>query len=668
MDAWGGRKAGPGEAGGRESSPAPAPNVWEGQEWNELTQKLWQAALHTRKDVPSKIRDPTARKMVEIYHDQNMGRMAERMIMRQGAMWPMMLWWIISLWIRVVEIFGSNMTMAFIGRINTDKGNDMLRKYLSVRKDLARIKYNINTTRHEIERLFRTRIGNRPRYRYGMYKVAMFTGMLWMVGRQSPMNHTAATIVMAWVTRDKWMTALAMAAGTQALDPFDWTEFNRLLQTTADTPAEAAITWTMIATMTTASAIVASRVLTAIVRLIRAQTTALTGPQWANTRNRMAEAEVQFASLVVLAESMKTHITRLEAEMANNPSVTQISDWKQAVMDLEKANAVQEDMRKEIDRLKDELAKAPTGNATKRERKLIESITDLQTRLNESNTRLTEALTRITAPSEGGKPSRSVIKDPTAFDGTKPEEFPVWKAAVTGKIQGDGSFYFHNQVTVWEYLCGTVKGKVAIHMRQHKWEEFIQDDDVVMGNAEDLRTSQVINGFIRTVYQNFGNPVLYLTLNDRYQQCTQGNRTFQEYYQELSLLAKQLGFSTTDNTFKGILEYRTANYLKMLVVNKTYKTVEEAVEDLRYTVGRYRLLNKPSGKKANENSAEEPTNEQLRKEIEHLKKAAVEKPEKEARKFKKRSRPTREPGSIKEPCPRGDDCKHKESGTCYRQH
>jgi hypothetical protein len=270
------------------------------------------------------------------------------------------------------------------------------------------------------------------------------------------------------------------------------------------------------------------------------------------------------------------------------------------------------------------------------------------------------------------RPSQSVIGDPHPFDGTNPDEYTLWKIALNENIRGDGPVFFNNLTTTWEYMCGRTRGKVALHMRQFRWEEFVQSQDIVMGGTEHYRQEQIIKGFVNTFYKNFGNPVLDVTINDMYQTCTQGNRTFQAYYQELSYLSKQLGFSTTDNRFKGILEYRTSGYLKFLAVNKTYATVAEAVKDLQMVDAKYQLLNKPGGKKAklgdNPSNAENPTRAQLEKELAALKRSQQHKETEAAKVFqKKQTRKVRAPGSIDEPCADAGNCKWGPD-KCWRKH
>lgn len=196
--------------------------LWTNTEWDNLTKELWKQTSQTGKDVAKVTRGSSAQKMVEVYHYANMGRMAERLSRQQRGMWPMVLWWIISLWIRVVESFGSNMTMAFIGRINT--GNEQaIRTLLSVRKDIARIRKKIRDSHHEIERLFRTKIGNRPwhpnlRPVTPMFQNLVFTYVLWTVGERIIPKPMATALVMAWVTRNRWAT-IAGIVGTASATP-----------------------------------------------------------------------------------------------------------------------------------------------------------------------------------------------------------------------------------------------------------------------------------------------------------------------------------------------------------------------------------------------------------------------------------------------------------------
>jgi hypothetical protein len=301
-------------------------------------------------------------------------------------------------------------------------------------------------------------------------------------------------------------------------------------------------------------------------------------------------------------------------------------------------------------------------------------IEDLQAKLVKTNNDLAMALAnqeKHTTTSEGENSSRSVIGDPEKFNRTKPKEFDVWNMAVIGKIAGDGNYYFRNNDTIWEWLCGRVKGKVPIHTRQHRWQEFYSPDDLVMGNTEDYRKNHIIMGFIKTVYKHFGNPTEKLSINDKCQRCFQRNRTFQQYIQELSLLRSQMGSSTESEEFKGILEFRTADYLMMLVVNKKYATVEEAVADLQEVDARYSLLkgnNATRGERV-ENSDEIKV---LKNELATMKQAQSSQQQDQSKEAistsKKSKRQARTPGSIKEPCASGDSCRYKDSGTCWRQH
>lgn len=242
---------------GRQLRNQQVPPVWQDQEWDELTKKLWQASA-TGKDVTSKIRDPSARKMVETYHDTHIRRMAERLTRQQIS--GMVMWWIISLWIRVIEIFGGNMEMAFIGRINT--GDRMVTETMSsVRKDLARMRNRYA----QLERMFRTRFGNRPRHRKMLYKIALFTEMLWVTGQSNPMSYTARALVMAWITRDVRATICTMLHGAVAITSFDWTAYNELIPAISE--AAGTLSWEIMAGLKVVSAVRAL----AVIRWLRAE-------------------------------------------------------------------------------------------------------------------------------------------------------------------------------------------------------------------------------------------------------------------------------------------------------------------------------------------------------------------------------------------------------------
>jgi len=163
------------------------------------------------------------------------------------------------------------------------------------------------------------------------------------------------------------------------------------------------------------------------------------------------------------------------------------------------------------------------------------------------------------------------------------------------------------------------------------WTKFAIDEDVTMGNTPAaLNTKAVLDGFFKVVFRHFGNPALFITLNDEYQRSTQGSRTFQAFYQELSLVATQLGLDMTSEEFKGRLQHNLAGYLRELTINKQYKTVDEAVDDMQRIDTEYRIIKgMKTGQRSErtEESPDMPTIKQLQKEITALKAAKEPAPE-----------------------------------------
>jgi len=145
-------------------------------------------------------------------------------------------------------------------------------------------------------------------------------------------------------------------------------------------------------------------------------------------------------------------------------------------------------------------------------------------------------------------------------------------------------------------------------------------------------------------------------------------------YQELSILATQLGLDMNTKEFQGTLQYNLAPCLRKLTINKKYNTTDEAVDDLQPIDTENRLVEEmKTGRKSGrtQENPDEPTIGQLQKEIAALKRtqhnqSTGEQPE--ARKCNKRERKIRTPGWIDEPCPRGDDCTYKDQGKCWRKH
>jgi len=208
------------------------------------------------------------------------------------------------------------------------------------------------------------------------------------------------------------------------------------------------------------------------------------------------------------------------------------------------------------------------------------------------------------------------------------------------------------------------------------WTDFKLDNDNHMdGTTVTLSTEAVLKGFFELVFRHYGNPSIFITLNNEYQKCTMGSMPFQVYSQEISLLATLLGLDMETKEFRGKLQYNLAPYLNKLSINKRYKTVEEAANDLQMIDTEYRLIEAMKGGRRlekTEENPEEPIIEQLKKEIKAVRAGLIKNPEHETgtpgKAAKKRERRRREPGSIDEPCTKGDGWQFKETETCWRQH
>jgi len=413
--------------------------------------------------------------------------------------------------------------------------------------------------------------------------------------------------------------------------------------------------------------------MSALVRMIKAKGGAVDQEEWETTQRIMEESTVKYAEVLKLADTMRNQIKDLERELDTKPTEDQIKEWKAAVQALSQANAQIKLHESEIQQLRADLAKRPEGTSTEKEKIMQDAISALHNKLLETQMELTLAVHKLaekSGPSNGESTSRSIIKDPVAFDGSKPEEFWVWEKAVRGKIKGDGAKYFRNLDTTWEYLCGTVKGKVAIMVRTLDYKKFEKkDEDVIMGNTDTVNQAMVMDGFTKCVYEHFGNPVLFIQWNKEYQRCSQKGRPFRVYYQELSLVAYQLGHGTETEDFKGRLKHNIEMELKLQVLNRNYTTVAEAVKDMMFVDGQLRALKEGRSAKTTIGKSDEPTREQLEKEIKALKANATNtKEDTPAKAAKKEKRKHQEPGSINEPCPQGDNCRFKDKGTCWRQH
>jgi len=578
---------------------------------------------------------------------------------KNSWVWGVLWWWMVSVWIMAMEVFGSDMTMAFIGRVNQGGKIAVARTLIGVRKDYK-----------SIERLFRTRFGNRPRHQKMLYKIALFTGMLWVTGQSDPLSYTARALVMAWITRDVQATIYTMVHGAAAMTPFDWTAYNELIPAISE--AAGTLSWEIMAGLKVVSAVGAL----AVIRWLRAEASGrqLTGVQYNTMLSRHNEAALQFGKSIALQKAMKEHIDKLEAELGDKPTAEQINQWKEGVKAWAADKAQITELKTQLGALQFELdTRPPKGDEPEKVQNLLITIQQLHNKIAELNEAIADRLRSEPTAAPPAKPSRSVVREPDKFDGAKPQYYWIWEKAVRGKVEADGEYYFPNNNVLWEWLCGTVSKNVAIQVRMTHWTKFAIDEDVTMGNTPAaLNTKAVLEGFFKTVFRHFGNPALFITLNDDYQKCTQGSRTFQAFYQELSLLATQLGLDMTSEEFKGRLQHNLAGYLRELTINKRYKTVEEAVDDMQMIDTEYRIIKgMKTGRRSErtEENPEIPTVKQLQKEVAALKasKESTQEPT-EAKKFKKKNKTVKAPGSIDEPCPHGDQCRFKDKGTCWRQH
>jgi len=109
--------------------------------------------LETGLEKPQKSRGKTPHERAQEAHNrlyqaaQWFDRLMEE-YNKNSSVWGILWWWMVSLWIRVMEVFGSDMTMAFIGRVNQGGKVAVIRTLIGVRKDYK-----------SIDRIFRTRFG-----------------------------------------------------------------------------------------------------------------------------------------------------------------------------------------------------------------------------------------------------------------------------------------------------------------------------------------------------------------------------------------------------------------------------------------------------------------------------------------------------------------------------
>jgi hypothetical protein len=105
-----------------------------------------------------------------------------------------------------------------------------------------------------------------------------------------------------------------------------------------------------------------------------------------------------------------------------------------------------------------------------------------------------------------------------------------------------------------------------------------------------LNREKLLEGFFDYVFKPFRDPMLEMTLNQDYQRCMQGKQSFQEYYQEVSLLAVQLGLEMDTKELRERLVHNLAPYLREKMMGKRYKTVEQGVDYLLQFDREYRVL------------------------------------------------------------------------------
>jgi len=268
-------------------------------------------------EKPSRGRAPTPHERAQVAHiclheaAKRFDRIMEEYC-KNSWVWCILCWRMVSLWVSAMTVFGSDMRMAFIGRVNQGGNIAVARTICSVRKDCR-----------AIERLFRTRFGNRPRHRKMMYKIALFTGILWVTGRNDPMSYTARALVMAWITRDVRATALAMVSGTVAVTPFDWALYDQLIPAVSE--AASGLSWTILSWLTVASATGAL----AVLKWLRTGATSgqLTSAQLYMMMTKQGECSNQLEKSLVLQKQMRAHIEKLEASLGEAPTPEQITKW-----------------------------------------------------------------------------------------------------------------------------------------------------------------------------------------------------------------------------------------------------------------------------------------------------------------------------------------------------
>ncbi|KAF8538257.1 hypothetical protein BDD12DRAFT_843354 [Trichophaea hybrida] len=445
---------------------------------------------------------------------------------------------------------------------------------------------------------------------------------------------------------------------SQALKQFDWLNFNELMGSPITEPGT--ISWARLAIVLVIIVTLARQAWKIALRLVNRTTGTIPPQDWRITQRITREAAQKYEETNELLKQLRKRAELLEKELGEAPTKKKIAQWKKAVVDLPKQEKKVAELRKQLQEAKATIQATPSGSSTSEEvANLLQTVQKLQKELNDTKNLLAAAVS-ASAPSRVEaleRPSRFVIPDPQKFDGSKPSEFFAWKKAVLRKIEGD-EIFFRNQDTMWEYLCGRTSGKVMTHMRNLEYERLIKDVDLnaAMGNSEDNQISQIIKGFFDEIFHHFGNYTEQLELNDQYQKCTQGKRTFQEYYRQLFMLANKLGYDTESKAFKLQLEYNTADYLKRLVIGKTYDTVAEAVENLLYVDACYRFYNGGDVHKTEE--------------VRQVKSQEEEKnPEKiTMRKVPSEMKRKGENGKFKDtPCRFGDKCYRKDNG-CWWKH